>query len=270
MIDMPFLDTPEVRLHYQFDPKPELPTLVFSNSLGTNLSLWDRQDPFFRNSFNILRFDTRGHGQSSIPHNPYCLADVARDALVLLDHLTVTKAAFCGISMGGMIGQWLAIHAPERFFAFCLCNSAAKIGSLERWNERIVKVRSQGMASVVPTVIERWYTPKFRGEFPDVVRAMTEMLLNTDPLGYIHACAAIRDMDQRRDISRIRTPTLVVYGDQDAVTPPEDAHFLLSRISHAQPLQLSAAHLSNIEAADAFNAGVLRFLEHALGVSNHG
>ncbi|HEY4355240.1 MAG TPA: 3-oxoadipate enol-lactonase [Acidobacteriaceae bacterium] len=267
---MAFLDTGNIRVHYQFEPRSGLPVLVFSNSLGTNLSMWDRQESFFQDSFNVLRFDVRGHGQSSVPARPYSVGDAAQDVLALLDHLGIAKASFCGLSLGGMVGQWLAVHAPERFSAFCICNTGAKIGTPETWNQRIAAVTSKGMTAIVPAVLERWYTSRFRAERADVVEATSVMLSRTDPHGYALACAAIRDMDQRASISSIRTPTLVVYGDQDPVTPPEDAHFLLDQIVGSEALCLSAAHLSNIEAAEEFNTGVLHFLQQVHERFNHG
>jgi 3-oxoadipate enol-lactonase len=232
--------------------------------------MWDRQEAFFCNSFNILRFDSRGHGQSSVPEHPYGLGDAALDILALLDHLGIAKASFCGISLGGMVGQWLAVHAPQRFSSFCICNSAAKIGTSDIWNQRIAAVTSQGMASIIPVVLERWYTPQFRIENPDMVDTTSDMLSRINPQGYALACAAIRDMDQRASVGSIRAPMLVVYGDQDSVTPPGDAHFLLNQIASSEALCLSAAHLSNIEAANAFNAGVLSFLKQVQGRDNHG
>lgn len=262
---MPFLETKDARLYYEFDSGSSLPVLVFANSLGTNLHMWDEQQTFFQDQFRILRFDFRGHGKSSVPNNAYRLGDAALDVLRLLDHLGLATASFCGLSFGGMVGQWLAIHTPERFSRFCLCNTAAKIGTPEMWNQRIATVMAQGMESIIPAVLDRWYTQRFGAKRSVAVETTSNMLSHTNPQGYALACAAIRDMDQRADVGSIRTPTLVVYGDQDAVTSPADARFLLNEIAGSEALCLSAAHLSNIEAAEAFNIGVLRFLKQAQG-----
>lgn len=267
---MPFFETRGIRIHYQFEFTPDRPVLVFSNSLGTDLSMWDAQVDAFRDSFSVLRFDPRGHGDSSIPLAAYTLADASQDVLALLDHLNIAEAVFCGLSFGGMIGQWLAIHAVERFWAFAICNSAAKIGTPETWNQRIAAVTEHGMAAIVPAVLERWYTSGFRALHRDVLERTSTILLHTDPQGYALACAAIRDTDLRDLIANIVTPTLVVYGDEDPVTPPVDARFLLDHISSAESLCLPAAHLSNIEAAAAFNDGVLRFLKQTDGRRHHG
>jgi 3-oxoadipate enol-lactonase len=169
-----------------------------------------------------------------------------------------------------MIGQWLAIHAAERFWAFVICNSATKIGTPETWNQRIVAVTEHGMTAIIPAVLERWYTSGFRALHPDVLERTSTMLLHTDPQGYALTCAAIRDTDLRDLIASIVSPTLVVYGDEDPVTPPVNARFLLDHISSAESLCLPAAHLSNIEAAAAFNDGVLRFLKKTDGRHHHG
>jgi 3-oxoadipate enol-lactonase len=232
--------------------------------------MWDAQVDAFRDSFSVLRFDTRGHGNSSIPLTAYTLADASQDVLALLDHLNIPEAAFCGLSLGGMIGQWLAIHAAERFWTFVICNSAAKIGTPETWNQRIAAVTERGMSAIIPALLERWYTSGFRALHPDVLERTSTMLLHTDPKGYTLACAAIRDMDLRDLIGSIMTPTLVVYGDEDPVTSPVDARFLLDHISNAESLCLPAAHLSNIEAAAVFNDGVLHFLKKTSGRRHDG
>lgn len=267
---MPFFETSDIRLHYRFEPVRDRPVVVFSNSLGTDLSMWEAQAAPFREKFSILRFDTRGHGESSVPDTAYSLADAAQDVLALLDHLNVHQAAFCGLSLGGMLGQWLAIHSAERFWAFVICNSAAKIGSTDTWNQRIATVTTHGMAAIVPTILERWYTPNFRDLHPEILERTSTMLLRTTPQGYVLACAAIRDMDLRGLVDRIASPVLVVYGTEDPVTTPADACFLIEHIPNAAGVALPAAHLSNIEAPAAFNSGVLRFLHETYERSHHG
>ena len=257
---MPFLQHDSVRLYFEYEPAPPRPILVLANSLGTDLSMWSTQMSAFAEHFSVLRYDARGHGRSSTPAGPYSLEALASDVLALLDALALPRVHFCGLSMGGMVGQWLALHAPERLDRLVLSNTAAKIGNAEGWNERISAVLARGMAEVVPTVLERWYTAAFRERSPEVVRATEIMLLANDPLGYAASCAAVRDMDLRPYVSAISTPSMIVYGLEDPVTPPEGALWLGRHIAGSCELALPAAHLANIEAADEFTIGVLQFL----------
>src|SRR5271167_1267808 len=194
---MPFAQLEDVRIHYDLAGPTGAPTLVFSNSLGATLSMWDPQMPAFQKQFRILRYDTRGHGQSSVTPGPYSIEQLGNDVLDLLDDLDFERVHFCGLSMGGMIGMWLGINAPERLYKLVLCNTAAKIGNAEGWNARIETVRKGGMKSVAPAVIERWFTPVFRANSPDEVAATQAILENTDPEGYAANCAAVRDFDAR-------------------------------------------------------------------------
>jgi len=232
--------------------------------------MWDGQTATFLREFDLLRFDMRGHGGSSVPADSFTLGDAACDVLTLLDHLHIPRAHFCGLSLGGMIGQWLAVHAPKRFDRFVLCNTAAKIGTTASWNERIDRVTSEGMEAIVPAVLERWFTPHFRSEHAAEIEHTARMLLATDPHGYVLTCAAIRDMDLRADVAAIPLEVLVVYGIHDSVTPAADAEFLLGQIPNSQGLALQAAHLSNVEAAEKFSAGVLAFLQSNSGGKSHG
>ena len=257
---MPFLQHDDVRLYFEYEPSSSRPVLLLSNSLGTDLSMWSTQMPAFAEHFSVLRYDARGHGRSSTPEGPYSIEVLASDVLALLDALALPRVRFCGLSMGGMVGQWLAVHAPERLDRLVLSNTAAKIGNAEGWNERISAVLTGGMAAVVPAVLERWYTAAFRKRSPEVVRATEGTLLASNPSGYAASCAAVRDMDLRPYVSNISTPSLIIYGLEDPVTPPEEAHWLARHIAGSRELALPAAHLANIEAADEFTTGVLEFL----------
>ena len=258
---MAYLDLQDVRIHYEFEQNhPRTDVLVFCNSLGANLSMWLHQVEALRGKFSILRYDGRGHGASSVPAYPYTVEQLGGDVLALLDGLGLQKIHFCGLSLGGVVGQWLGVHAPHRVQRLVLCNTAAKIGSQASWNERIETVRRDGMVAIVPAALERWYTPRFRREAPAEVAKSGAMLLSTDPAGYVANCAALRDMDQREAVKRIQVPTLVVFGKEDPVTTPADAHYLLQSIAGAKPLALDAAHLSNIEAPSQFSAGLTDFL----------
>jgi 3-oxoadipate enol-lactonase len=267
---MPFLDTASVRLHYLFEQNADRPVLLLSNSLGTSLSMWEPQVARFREHFSLLRMDTRGHGRSSTSSQPFGLADLGRDVLRLIDHLALPKFSFCGLSMGGMIGQWLGVNAAARLDALILSNTAAKIGTPESWNTRIQLATAEGMPSVANVVIERWFTPAFRRDHPEIVERTLNMLRSCDSKGYVECCAAIRDADLRDAIDSITVPTLVIYGTEDPLTTATDAQFLAGHIAGATTLPLRAAHLSNVEAADDFTSGVLNFLLARPGGPSHG
>lgn len=259
---MAFAELEGVSIHYQITGDAGLPTLVFSNSLGANLGMWEPQANVLASHFRLLRYDTRGHGKSSVPPGPYTIADLGQDVLRLLDTLEIEQASFCGISMGGTLGQWLGIHAPKRLHKLILANTAAKIGTAEGWNARIATIQQEGLHPIIPATLERWFTTGFRASHPEAVAAVEAMLQSTDPQGYAANCAAIRDADFRASISAIDLSTLVIAGSHDVGTTPADGRFLAERIAGSQFVELPAAHLSNVEAANQFNAAVLSFLEH--------
>ena len=257
---MPFADVAGARLHYRFDGSDEAPVVMLCNSLGTDLSMWDGQIPALTAFYNVLRYDSRGHGQSAVTPGPYTIEQLARDAVGLLDALGLTRVRFCGLSMGGMVGQWLGANAARRLSRLVLCNTAARIGTAEIWNARIDAVNKGGMASIVEGVVARWYTASFIASSPAAIDKTRTMLLTTPASGYVASCGAVRDMDQREAASRISVPTLVVTGAHDAVTSPADGRFLVEHITDAQYVELPAAHLSNIEAEAAFTSAVTAFL----------
>jgi 3-oxoadipate enol-lactonase len=257
---MPYADVADTRLHYRFDGVAGAPVVMLSNSLGTDLAMWDSQIVTLAARYRVLRYDTRGHGQSAVTRGPYTIEGLAKDALGLLDALAIERVHFCGLSMGGMVGQWLGAHAPQRIDKLILCNTAARIGSPEAYNTRIDNVRKGGMAAVVDAVVARWYTPAFAATAPDAIAKTRAMLLATPADGYVACCAAIRDMDQRESVRSIAVPTLVIAGAHDLATPPADGRFLAERIRGARYIELPAAHLSNIEAAPAFTVALTEFL----------
>jgi 3-oxoadipate enol-lactonase len=257
---MPFADVAGASLHYRFDGTAGAPVVMLSNSLGTDLSMWDPQVPALVARYRLLRYDTRGHGRSTATPGPYTIEGLAKDALGLLDALGIERVHFCGLSMGGMVGQWIGAHAPQRVDKLILCNTTARIGSPEAYNARIDTVRSSGMAAIVDTVLARWYTPSFAAAAPDAIARTRAMLLATPADGYAACCAAIRDMDQSETARDIAAPTLVIAGAHDLATPPADGRFLAERISRARLTELPAAHLSNIEAAGEFNVALVEFL----------
>ncbi|OCR24467.1 3-oxoadipate enol-lactonase [Pseudomonas syringae] len=260
---MPTISLPDGDLYYQLDGPQSAPVVLLSNSLGTHLGMWDAQIPALAEHFRVLRYDTRGHGQSLVSAGLYTIEQNGHDVLALLDALDIRQADFCGLSMGGLIGQWLMLNAPQRLRRVVLCNTAAKIASPEVWNPRIEAVLRDGTAAMHAlrdATVSRWFTPRFAEAEPEQVTRMVDMLANTSPAGYAANCAAVRDADYREQIATVRLPVLVICGDQDPVTSTADGQFLVDAIEGAQLLELSAAHLSNVEASQAFSAGVLDFL----------
>ncbi|MEJ7668660.1 MAG: 3-oxoadipate enol-lactonase [Casimicrobiaceae bacterium] len=255
-----FVDVDGGRLRYRLDGGTNTPVLVLSNSLGTNLSMWEPQMGELTRGFRVLRYDTRGHGESSVTPGPYSIERLGRDVVALLDRLGIDRAHFCGLSLGGMTGMWLAIHAPTRLSRLALCNTAAHMPPADLWNGRIDQVRGGGMEAIVAPVLARWFTPDFLARSPDIAASVRQMVLATPADGYIACCAAIRDMDQREAIAGISAPTLVIAGTHDPATPPADGRFIADHIAGARYVELPAAHLSNIEAGRDFTAALLNFL----------
>jgi len=257
---MPILESGETRIHYALEGQSGLPVLALSNSLGANYSMWDPQASEFREKFRVLRYDTRGHGQSSSTPGPYSIELLAKDVVALLDAQDLNRVHFCGLSMGGKIGMWLAANAPERLHQLILCNTGAKIGTAETWKARIEAVQKSGMSSVALAIIERWFTAAFRQKAPETMANIRKMIEEANPQGYVACCAAVRDFDCREQLGKIRTPTLVISGAHDPATPPTDGRFLAQQIPGARYVELNAAHLSNIEDQDRFNAELAAFL----------
>jgi 3-oxoadipate enol-lactonase len=248
------------RIAIRIDGPADRPPLLLSNSLGTTFRMWDAQTPALSEAFRVIRYDSRGHGQSDAPAGDYTIARLAADALAVLDNLHIEMAAFVGLSKGGMVGQWLGAHAPERLNRLVLANTAAWMGPAQAWQSRIDTVMQDGMGAVTEAVLERWFTPRFRDAAPEAVAPVRDMLLATAPQGYAGCCAAIRDMDQRGSLSAIRVPTLVIGGLQDPATPPAKAEEIAAGVADSRLVMLDAAHLSNIEQPQAFTAAVLEFL----------
>ena len=257
---MPFVETKDLRMHYQLDGSADAPTLVLSNSLGTNLSLWDSQLPIFSQSFRVLRYDSRGHGQTSATQGEYSVEMLGRDVLQLLDALNLQRVNFCGLSIGGMTGMWLAVNAPHRLENLVLSNTAPQIGKPDTWNERIGAVRKGGTKAVAEQVVDRWFTPDFRLSHPDEITKTRNMIESTSTDGYVGSCTAVRDFDFWEKVGAIRSQTLVIAGTQDASVPTSDAQKLAKQIPAATYIELAAAHISNVEAASRFTEEVSSFL----------
>ena len=251
-----------VALAYSMEGTATAEVLMLSNSLGTDRRLWDPQMPALGRCFRVLRYDTRGHGESAVPDGDYALERLGRDALELLDALNITQASCAGISLGGMTAQWLRQNAPGRCRSVALCNTSSYMGPRENWDSRIAAVQSNGMAAIAESVLSRWFTPDFlRGQSEPVMLAR-DMLLGTAPRGYAGCCAAVRDMDMRYFGPGSGVPTLIIAGSMDPASPPSHAALLHSKIPDARVVSLPAAHLSNLEQPEAFTRALLGFFTH--------
>lgn len=246
--------------HVRLDGPETAPVLMLSNSLSSNLSMWDAQIEAFTRRWRVLRYDQRGHGGTEISDRPVSFERLADDAIAILDALDIPKVHFCGVSMGGMTGMTLMTRHPKRIERAVLANTAARMGPAELWNARIRATREGGMEAVVDATIARWFTETFRARAPETVAAVREMILSTPAAGYAACCAAIRDMDQREAIRAIRHPVLVIIGAHDPATTPQAGEIVHAAIRGSRAVTLDAAHLSNIEAPEAFDEAVTAFL----------
>ena len=258
---MPFHETDDgCRLAYEVAGLPDAPALVLSNSLGTSRTMWDWQMDRLADRFRVLRYDTRGHGESDAPDATYTIDRLGRDALSLMDAVGITCADVCGVSLGGMTALWLGVHAPERVNRLVLANTGARIGSNDMWNERIRGVTTEGLEVLADSIMARWLTAAFRAAEPQVVERLRTALCRTPVAGYVGCCAALRDADLRDAAAGVRAPCLVVTGVHDVATPPALGTWLVEHLSGAAIVTLDAAHLSNIERAPQFNDAVTEFL----------
>lgn len=261
MMEKSFVTTGDgCRIAWRFDGPQDAPVLLLSNSLGTDMGMWEPQMAAWTRHFRVLRYDQRGHGASDAPPGAYSIDRLGRDAIELIDALDIAMIDFCGLSLGGMTGQWLGIREPARMRKLVLANTSSFMGPPANWDARIDLVRANGMAPLAQASIARWFTSGFATAAPHTVAAISAMLQATQPLGYAGCCAAIRDMDMRRMVSLVEVPTLVIGGSQDSATPPPHSEMLAAAIAGAKLLMLNAAHLSNVEQPEEFSAAALTFL----------
>ena len=255
--------------HVEVGP-PDAPVLVFANSLGTTLRMWDPQLSALRDQFRIVRYDHRGHGSSPVPPGPYTIADLGADLLALLDRLEVGRADLCGLSLGGMAAMWLAAEVPQRVRRLALLSTSAALGPPEYWVQRAAAVSAGGMAAISESVVARWFTPPFARREPDLIDEMQVMLEKTPALGYAACCAAIERLDLVDRLSDIQAETLVIAGAVDPAVPPQHAERIAASISRARLVVLDqAAHLLNIERAAAVNALLMDFFSTGDGAAAH-
>jgi 3-oxoadipate enol-lactonase len=244
----------------RIDGPDNAPVLVLSNSLSSDMTMWDEQVPQWSQRYRVVRYDSRGHGRSAAPPGPYTMVQLAADAVALLDQLGIPRAHFCGLSMGGMVGMWLLTHAPDRIDRAVLANTSAHMGPPDLWNGRIALAREGGMEATVEPTVRRWFPEAFHARAPETIERMRRMIRGTPLAGYIGCCEAIRDMDQRESIRAIRNPTLVIIGANDPATTPEAGRAIQSAIPGAALAVLDAAHISCVEQPEAFTRTVEAFL----------
>jgi len=261
---MPFATVGNTRLFYRLEGRADRPVLVLSHSIGTDLGLWAPQVEDLLPHFQILRYDTRGHGASDAPEGDYTIDQLGNDLLGLVDALGISRFAFCGLSMGGAVGQWLARRAPERLTSLILANTSPRFGPRENWQTRIRAVLDGGMEAIVPLAMQRFFCQQALSRNCVYLEGVKSVLLGTNPIGYAGCCAVLRDFDSEAWLSEIRVPTLVIAGDGDISTPWEGHGDVLAReIPGARSVRLPAAHLSNLECPRSFTAALLEFLQAA-------
>jgi 3-oxoadipate enol-lactonase len=258
---MPIARSNETDIFYTTDGAPGLPSLIFSNSLGTDHAMWQAQADALSPFFHVIRYDTRGHGLSASPVGPYDMAQLGQDVIAVLDALGVAKAHFCGLSMGGVTGQWLGLHAFDRIDKLVIANTAAKVGSKEAWLSRAASVRADGMQLVADGAAARWFTPAFIAQHPMRVADLVGGLRAGNADGYASCCEALAEADFRAEVAAIANKALIIAGQHDPVTTQADATFLQQHIAGARMTLLPASHMSNIEADAAFTQALLDFLK---------
>jgi 3-oxoadipate enol-lactonase len=256
---MPMIDADGCLLNVSVEGRDGGPTLMLSNSLGCTMAMWDPQMPALSKLFRVIRYDRRGHGKSGM-NGPTSMERYGKDVLAILDDLNIDKVHWCGLSMGGMVGQWLGANAPDRFNKIILANTSCYYPDPTNWHNRIKAVREGGLAAVAEAVIAGWLTADFREREPDVTARMKAMLLASPVDGYLAACEALSTLDQRALLPKIESPVLVIAGKQDNATPVSASEFIRANIPGASMTLLDAAHISNVEQSHAFTEAVVGFL----------
>lgn len=258
---MPFVTIEKTRHFYRLEGTAGKPVLVLAHSIGTDNGLWQPQIADLTGEFQVLRYDIRGHGASDSPAGEYSIEMLGRDLLGIANALKLTKFAFCGLSLGGAVGQWLAINAADRVSALILANTSCQFGPAANWDTRIRLVREGGMAAIADVAMGRFFSAETLSSGAACVGSIKSVLLATDAGGYSACCAALRDFDSRKSLAQIRVPTMVITGDKDVSTPWDGHGEILAReIPGAQAIRLAAAHLSNLEAPHAFTAAIFQLL----------
>ncbi len=261
-----------IHIHYVLEGPDDAPVVTFSHALGANLHVWDEQAAACREHYRVLRYDTRGHGDTQAPTDPYTLEMLAEDVRALLQELGIARTAFAGLSMGGMIGQTLALANPELLSALLLCDTASGRGELDEaawnasWKQRIDAILQSGLEPQVEPTIDRWFTPEFVASAGDAVESIRTMIRTTPVAGYVGCCHAISQLHLTGRLGEIGVPTLVIVGEDDPGTPVSAARTIQEGIPGARLLVVPAArHLANVEQASAVNQAMLSFLGSVTG-----
>lgn len=256
---MPMIDADGCLLNVSVEGRDGGPTLMLSNSLGCTMAMWEPQMPALTKLFRVVRYDRRGHGKSGM-NGPVSMERYGKDVLTILDDLNIDRVHWCGLSMGGMVGQWLGANAPDRFNKMILANTSCYYPDPTNWHNRIKAVREGGLAAVADAVIGGWLTADFREREPEATAKMKAMLLASPVEGYLAACEALSTLDQRALLPKIKSPVLVIAGKQDNATPVAAGEFIRANIPGASMTLLDAAHISNVEQSHAFTEAVVGFL----------
>ncbi len=235
--------------------------LLMGSSLGTDSRLWVHIGTALSDSRRVIRYDHRGHGMSPVPDGDYTLEQIATDALELMDSLGIECADYCGVSMGGMVGMWLAAHHPSRIRRVVLASTSSHMAPQQPWIDRAALVRAEGMASVVEPTLERWLTPEFLAVESPELRATREQLLDTDPQGYAGCAMAVGQMDLRDDLASITAPSLVIVADDDPSTPPSHGTLIAETIGGAGLVRVAGRHLALVEQPEVFVGIIREFLD---------
>jgi 3-oxoadipate enol-lactonase len=254
------IDADGCRLNVAVDGRADGPTLMLSNSLGATLAMWEPQMAALGKLFRVVRYDRRGHGRSDAPRGPYSMERFGKDVLAILDDLNIDKVHWCGLSMGGMVGQWLGANAPHRIDRLILANTTCYYPDPTNWQNRIKAVRDNGLAAIADTVIAGWLTADFRAREPETAARLKAMLVASPVEGYLACCEALSRLDQRDLLPRIAAPTLIIAGRHDQSTPVDASVYMRSQIPDASMTLLDAAHISNVEQAHNFTDAVIGFL----------
>jgi 3-oxoadipate enol-lactonase / 4-carboxymuconolactone decarboxylase len=258
---LPFATIHNARMFYRMLGNAGLPVLILSHSISTDHAMWDLQVENLLPHFQILLYDTRGHGASDASPGEYSIEMLGKDILALADTLKISQFAFCGLSLGGAIGQWIAAQAPERVTHLVLANTSPQFVPRTNWETRIAAVLKGGMSTVVDVAMQRFFSSETLTKQNPHVASIRSVFLGTDPVGYLGCCAALRDMDHLNLLRRIKSPTLVISGERDVATPWNGHGEILAReIPGAKNLHLAAAHLSNLERPHSFTTALLEFL----------
>lgn len=255
-----FLELASHRMHYCVDGPSDAPAIVFCNSLGTDLAMWDPQVAALADEYRIVRYDRRGHGQSSTSETGFSIADLAQDVIALIDHLNLSRVHFCGLSIGGLVGQHLGIHASNRLYSLSLCATASKIGDYDSWTQRAALIRKEGMAPLLEATAGRWFNDSFIEQQAETVKQILDTFAKTLPEGYAQCCEALAQADFSDDIRRITVPTLCIAGEQDPVCTPDDLKRLAQGVQAGSQLSIHGKHICNMESPDAFNQAFRSFL----------